>query len=67
MVLIGDGSNDLHDLLAWGSMAARETTWTSFQADPAWIAARAESKPNQPILAHVKSMLLHPTRFSPVP
>jgi hypothetical protein len=39
-VLIGDGSNDLHYLLAWESMAEREKVWGTFLADPAWIKVR---------------------------
>jgi hypothetical protein len=35
-------------------------------ADPAWIAARAESERDGPILANVKSMLMTPTAFSSV-
>ena len=33
-VLIGDGNNDLHYLLAWESLAEREQKWNAFQADP---------------------------------
>ena len=65
-VLIGDGNNDLHYLLAWESMAEREKKWTTFQADPAWIAARSDSERDGPILANVKSMFLQPTAFSAV-
>jgi NIPSNAP len=65
-VLIGDGNNDLHYLLAWDSMAEREKKWTTFQADPAWIAARSDSERDGPILANVKSMFLQPTAFSAV-
>ena len=35
-VLIGDGNNDLHYLLAWESLAEREQKWNAFQADPEW-------------------------------
>ena len=65
-VLIGDGNHDLHYLLAWESMAEREQKWTTFQADPAWIAARSDSERDGPILANVKSMFLQPTAFSSV-
>jgi hypothetical protein len=33
-VLIGDGSNDLHYLLAWESMAEREKVWGRFWPIP---------------------------------
>ena len=65
-VLIGDGNHDLHYLLAWESLAEREKKWATFMADPAWIAARAESERDGPILANVNSMILQPTAFSSV-
>ena len=65
-VLIGDGNHDLHYLIAWESLSEREKKWTAFQADPAWISARAESERDGPIVANVKSMLLTPTSFSTV-
>ena len=43
-VLIGDGNHDLHYFLAWESLADREQKWAKFQADPAWISARADSE-----------------------
>ena len=65
-VLIGDGNHNLHYLIAWESLADREKKWATFQADPAWISARAESERDGPILTNVKSMLLTPTGFSSV-
>ncbi len=63
-VLIGDGNNDLHYLLAWESLAERETRWNAFLADPVWIAARNDSEKDGPILSNVKSTMLQPTAFS---
>jgi hypothetical protein len=65
-VLIGDGSNDLHYLLAWESMAEREQKWNAFQADPAWRKARSDSEKDGPIIANIKSAFLQPTAFSTV-
>jgi hypothetical protein len=65
-VLIGDGNHDLYYFLAWESLADREKKWATFMADPAWIAARAESERDGPILANVKSMMMTPTAFSSV-
>jgi hypothetical protein len=65
-VLIGDGNNDLHYLLAWESLAEREQKWNAFQADPAWISARAESEKDGLIIANIKSAILQPTAFSTV-
>ena len=65
-VLVGDSNQALYYLLQWESLADREKKWATFQADPAWIAARAESERDGPILANVKSMLMTPTAFSSV-
>jgi NIPSNAP len=65
-VLVGDGNNDLHYLLAWESLAEREQKWTAFLADPAWIKARDDSERDGPILANIKSAFLKPTAFSSV-
>ena len=43
-VLVGDGNQDLHYMLAWESLADREKKWNTFQADPAWHKARDESE-----------------------
>ncbi|CAH0214236.1 NIPSNAP family protein [Roseomonas sp. CECT 9278] len=64
--VIGESNLDLHYLLAWESLAERETKWTAFQADPEWIAKRAESEADGPILANVSSAILQPTAFSSV-
>jgi hypothetical protein len=63
-VLIGDGNNDLHYLLAWESLAEREQKWNAFQSDPAWISARADSEREGLIIANIKSAMLQPTAFS---
>jgi hypothetical protein len=47
-VLVGDGNNDLHYLLAWQSLAEREKVWEAFLADPAWIKARDDSERDGP-------------------
>jgi hypothetical protein len=65
-VLIGEGNNDLHYLLAWESLAEREKKWSAFQADPAWHAARSESERDGLIISSIKSMMLQPTAFSAV-
>ena len=65
-VLVGDGNNDLHYLLAWESLAEREKVWTAFLADPAWIKARDDSETDGPIIANIKSAFLKPTAFSAV-
>ena len=63
-VLIGDGSQDLHYILVWDSLAEREKRWSAFMADPVWQAARADSEKDGPILTNVKSTMMQPTAFS---
>jgi hypothetical protein len=65
-VLVGDGNNDLHYLLAWESMAERERKWTAFISDPEWLKARDESEKDGPINLNVANQFLTPTAFSSV-
>jgi hypothetical protein len=65
-VLIGDGNNDLHYLLAWESLAEREQKWNAFQADPEWHKARDESEKDGLIIANIKTSFLRPTAFSAI-
>ena len=65
-VLVGDGNHDLHYMLAWDSLADRETKWNAFQADPVWHQARDDSEKAGPIIANIKSSFLKPTAFSSV-
>src|SRR5262249_2981652 len=66
-VMVGPGGNqDLHYLLAWESLAERETKWTKFASDPEWLAKRAESAKDGPIVAWVNNRFLNPTSFSSV-
>ncbi|MDA8247952.1 MAG: NIPSNAP family protein [Rhodospirillales bacterium] len=64
--LIGESNQELIYLLAWESMAERETRWDRFQADPEWRAARAESEKDGAIIANASSQFLAPTAFSAV-
>ena len=64
--LVGPASNDLTYLIAWESLAERESKWAAFQADPVWIAGRADSEKDGPIVSNIASSLLTPTAFSSV-
>ena len=64
--LVGPGSNDLTYLLAWESLAEREVKWTAFQTDPVWLAGRAETEKDGPIVANIANSFLSPTAFSSV-
>ena len=51
-------------MLAWDSLAEREKKWNGFMSDPEWIAARADSEKDGPILAKINNKILVPTAFS---
>jgi hypothetical protein len=52
-------------LLSYPDLAARETSWKAFQADPEWIEARNASEAAGKIVTKVESRFLTPTDFSP--
>ncbi|KIU32079.1 NIPSNAP family containing protein [Methylobacterium radiotolerans] len=62
--LVGPDNHALTYLLKWDDMAQREARWNAFQADPDWIAARAETEKDRPIVARIKNTFLTPTDFS---
>ena len=64
--LVGESNQELTYLLAWESLAEREKKWDAFQADPEWIAKRAETEKAGPINAGVENSFLVPTSFSAV-
>jgi hypothetical protein len=64
--LVGESNNDLTYMLAWESMAEREQKWATFMSDPEWLAKRAESEKDGPIIANVSNQFLIPTAFSSV-
>lgn len=64
--MIGESNNQLTYLLAWESLAERETKWTAFIKDPDWISGRDHTERNGPIVANVSTQLLQPTAFSSV-
>ena len=64
--LVGESNHDLTYLLAWESMAERETKWSAFMADPEWLAARADSEQDGPIVQTLANQFLAPTAFSSV-
>ena len=65
-VAIGDSNQDLYYLLAWDSLAERDAKWTAFMTDPEWIAKRAETEKDGPIVASISNLILQPTAFSAV-
>ena len=64
--VVGESNQDLTYLLAWESLAERETVWAAFQSDAEWIAKRAQTEANGPIVANIVNVILQPTGFSSV-
>ena len=64
--LVGESNQELTYLLAWESLADREKKWAAFQADPEWIAARAQTEADGQIVGNIVNQLLVPTAFSSV-
>jgi|SRR5579863_2259579 hypothetical protein len=62
--LVGESNNRLTYLLAWDSLADRETRWTAFANDPAWLKVKNESEKNGPLVERISNELLTPTGFS---
>jgi len=51
-------------MLEWQSLAEREQRWTAFMTDPDWIAKRAETEKDGPIVQYLISYILKPTGYS---
>ena len=64
--LIGQSNQELTYFLAWESLADREKKWTTFQSDPDWISARAQTEADGQIVDNITSQFLTPTAFSAV-
>ena len=64
--VVGESNQDLTYFLAWESLAEREKKWAGFQTDPEWIAKRAETEKDGPIVHNIVNQLLAPTAFSSV-
>lgn len=64
--LVGASSQDLTYFLTWDSLADREKKWTAFATDPDWLAAKAETEKDGPIVDTITNQFLVPTSFSSV-
>ena len=62
--LVGPSNNALYYLLEWESLAQREQKWNAFATNPEWLAARAETEKNGPLVERIENMLLTPTAYS---
>jgi hypothetical protein len=61
---IGASNHSLTYLLKWRDLAEREHKWNAFQADADWIAKRAATEADKPIVERIESHILTPTAFS---
>lgn len=59
-----DGAGDLVYIVMHPSVEAAAENWKAFRADPEWIAAKAESERDGPIVANITSRFLEPTDYS---
>jgi hypothetical protein len=62
--LVGSSNQTLTYLLEWESLAEREQKWGAFQADPEWIAKRAETEAQAIIVERIENSFLSPTGYS---
>ncbi len=62
--LVGPSNQTLTYLLQWESLAERETKWNAFQADPEWIAKRAQTEADGIIVERIENHFLTPTAYS---
>lgn len=64
--VIGESNQTLFYMLEWKDLAERERLWNAFAADPEWLAARAETEKNGPLITHLTNSILAPTTYSPM-
>ena len=60
----GQAQNTLVYLLAYPNREAATAYWDAFASDPEWLAVKARSEENGPIVDHLESVFLSPTDFS---
>jgi len=58
-------SNRLVYMLGYPNLGEREKSWATFQRDPDWQQARAESEKNGTLVAKAYNQILRPTAYSP--
>ena len=63
---LGGNSDNLVYMLAWDSLADRESKWAAFGADKERQAAFAETEANGPIVKRITAHILRPTNYSPL-
>ncbi len=62
---IGGNTSTLYYMIAWRDLAHRQQAWGAFASDPEWLAARAETEKDGPLVQGIRNKILRPTSFSP--
>ncbi len=62
-----EGADDgqLIYICEFADQAAMDAAWESFRADPEWIAAKAASEVDGELVAHITSIVMTRTPYSP--
>jgi hypothetical protein len=63
----GGWSDQLVYMMKFDDMADRDAKWASFRADEEWQRIRAETTKDGPITTRIRSDILAPTDYSPLP
>ena len=63
----GGWSDQLVYLMRFEDMADRDRKWAAFRADEEWRRVRAESERDGAIVTRIRSDILAPTDYSPLP
>lgn len=61
---VGPSSQTITWLVAFEDAGDRERKWKAMNSDPDWIAGKATSEINGPILSHWENRLMTPTPYS---
>lgn len=59
-----EGAGDLVYIVSHPDQAAADAAWAALRADEEWIARKAESECDGPLVAKITSQYLEPTDFS---
>lgn len=62
----GSPPDTLVFILAYKDREAREAAWKAFMEDPDWVAAKAASEENGPLVEKVDQVFMTPTDYSPL-
>jgi hypothetical protein len=61
---VGPSNQTVTWLVQFQDVREREQKWLAMNSDPVWLAAKAKSEQNGPILSHWENRLLSPTAYS---